>query len=182
MNKPVFCLALAMAATSGIAAESPPVLGRLVDCAALKGSRERLACFDQEIAPLAKARTTGAMPPVATTAPVVRNPAPPAPAPAATAPPASAFGREQLAPKLQPVVPEDEQSLHARITDLRSASASSFLVTLDNGQVWRHENAALGEYLRKGEAVTISKGALGTYRLTRDAGASKNWIRVARVR
>jgi hypothetical protein len=56
------------------------------------------------------------------------------------------------------------------------------VITLDNGQAWRHDNETLGEYLRKGEAVTISKGLMGTYRLTRDAGAAKNWIRVARIR
>ncbi len=180
MNKPVICLALAMAATAGVAAESPPGLDRLVDCASLKGSRERLACFDQEIAPLAKARATGSAPVAAVAPPSRQAPAPSTPA-IAPAAPGAAFGREQLAPKLQPVVPDDEQTLHASITELRQ-TGSSFIVTLDNGQAWRHDNQALGEYLRKGEAVTISKGALGSYRLTRDAGAAKNWIRVTRIR
>ena len=56
-------------------------------------------------------------------------------------------------------------------------------VHLDNGQVWRHENAHLGSYLRQGEAVTITRvDGVGGYRLTRDAGRDKDWIRVTRVR
>jgi hypothetical protein len=57
-----------------------------------------------------------------------------------------------------------------------------FNLYLDNGQVWRHEDSVQGEYLRDGEAITIEKGALGSYKLTRDAGKSRNWIRVTRVR
>lgn len=77
---------------------------------------------------------------------------------------------------------KEEEALHARITEMRRSGSSAFLVTLDNGQVWRHENETQGEYLRIGEPVTITKAALGSYRLTRDAGAAKNWIRVTRIR
>jgi hypothetical protein len=55
-------------------------------------------------------------------------------------------------------------------------------VTLDNGQTWRHEDQHLGSYLKEGQTVTIRKGSLGSYRLTQDEGASRNWIRVTRVR
>jgi hypothetical protein len=61
-------------------------------------------------------------------------------------------------------------------------TASDFIVYLDNGQAWKHQDVVLGEYLREGEAITISRAALGSYRLTRDAGKSKNWIRVTRIR
>jgi 23S rRNA pseudouridine2605 synthase len=57
-----------------------------------------------------------------------------------------------------------------------------YLVTLDNGQVWRHEDGGMAPYLVPGDAVTISRGAMGSYRLTRDAGKSKDWVRVTRVR
>ena len=72
--------------------------------------------------------------------------------------------------------------MHARIQRLRAVAANDFIVYLDNGQAWRHQDASLGGYLREGEAITISKGTLGSYRLTRDAGNSKNWIRITRIK
>lgn len=74
--------------------------------------------------------------------------------------------------------------MHARISSQKEIGSSRiYNVFLDNGQVWRHENTHLGSYLREGEAVTIAQtGALGTYRLTRDAGKEKDWIKVTRVR
>ena len=72
--------------------------------------------------------------------------------------------------------------MHANIERLRTVAASQFVIYLDNGQAWRHEDQVQGEYLREGEAITISKGTLGSYRLTRDAGKAKNWIRVTRIR
>jgi len=71
--------------------------------------------------------------------------------------------------------------LHGRIASLRTAGAA-YQVALDNGQTWRHEDQTLGVYLKEGDAVTIRKGTLGGYRLTRDAGNEKNWIRVTRIR
>jgi hypothetical protein len=72
--------------------------------------------------------------------------------------------------------------VQARITALRSAGPGVFVVSLDNGQSWRHENEYLGAYLREGDAVTITRGSMGTYRLTRDAGKAKDWIRVTPTR
>ena len=189
MKKPVLCLALAMASTAGLAAEtSRPALDRLVDCADIKESRQRLACFDREVAPLASARsaTTRADAPQQ----VVRAPAPapvaPVPGPAATPAPASeaprSFGEDQLPKSRVATASADAQTMHANIERLRTVAASQFVIYLDNGQAWRHEDQVQGEYLREGEAITISKGTLGSYRLTRDAGKAKNWIRVTRIR
>jgi hypothetical protein len=184
-------LALATLSCPGFAAEAP--LDRLVGCADIKESRDRLACFDREVAPLASARARSPAP-AAAPAQVARTPAPPgpatSPAPAAAVPgpapapaPASrSFGDEQLQPKDRAATSEAEQVLHARIERLRTVTASDFIVYLDNGQAWRHQDQTLGAYLRLGDAVTISRAALGSYRLTRDAGSTKNWIRVTRIK
>lgn len=193
MKKSLLALAIATACASAVAAEPAATLERLAACSAIADRDQRLACFDREIAPVARGRTT---PPAAPTA-QRSNPAPtpqpraqtaPAPAapPVASAPPAApqkSFGEEQLDPKRRATQPaEEDLTLHARITELRKIGASAFAVTLDNGQVWRHEDGHLGSYLREGEAVTLRKGTLGSYRLTRDEGASRDWIRVTRVR
>jgi len=74
--------------------------------------------------------------------------------------------------------------MHASLSSQKELGSSrTYNLFLDNGQVWRHENSHLGSYLREGEAITITKASgLGAYRLTRDAGSPKDWIRVTRVR
>lgn len=120
-------------------------------------------------------------------APAAAAAAPPAPtgaAAAAASNTAGSFGEEQVKGVARKETPAEQRTLHARIT-LQDELGSSgiFNVHLDNGQVWRHENSHLGSYLREGDAVTITKvGGLGAYRLTRDAGRDKDWIRVTRVR
>lgn len=140
---------------SSVLAQAPPLEDRLVQCWQIEKPDDRLACFDREAAPLARARAARS---TAATAPPVAAPAPPEAA------------------------PQDAQIVHARITELRRSGMASYQVLLDNGQSWQHENEYLGQYLQKGEAVTITRAAMGNYRLTRDAGKSKDWIRVTRVR
>lgn len=189
MKKPVVCVALAVISASALSADSLSQVDRIVNCAVFKDAQERLVCFDREVEALARARLAA---PASAASPSPAAPLPMAPAtvlpgplpaaPAVVVASSSTFGQEQLDAKRQPVNPAADQVLHARITALRTAGSVNFLVTLDNGQVWRHENSIQGAYLRVGEAITIGKGALGSYRMTRDAGDEKNWIRVARVR
>ena len=193
MKNAVASLVLVVATAPALAADaSGPAIDKLVACADLTDSLQRLVCFDREIAPLksrTRARAAPAPSPAPAAAPAMPAPVAPPPAvavapaptpPAPTSAPAS-FGQEQLSSKARPAATAEEQALHARITTIRGSGAA-FVVSLDNGQTWRHEDLTLGAYLKEGEAVTIRKGTLGSYRLTRDDGDSKNWIRVTRVR
>jgi hypothetical protein len=176
MKKPALSLLLSIALTSVWSVEAgaaEPLVDKLETCAQTQDTLQRLACFDREFAPFRPRRA--AVPAVAA-APAT----PPMPAPVAPAPPS--FGEEKLRAKVKPDVQEEEQVLHARIASLREVSPDSYLVTLDNGQVWRHEDQRLGAFLREGEAITIRKAAFGTYRLTRDGVEQKAWIRATRVR
>jgi len=171
-------------------------LDQLVACAAITESSARLACYDREVAPLARqiagpTRPANVAAPVApaVAAPPAAPPAAPA-APAVPAPPAarapaatpSTFGQEQLAVQARPAAREEERTLHARLTSQSPAGGGNFNLYLDNGQVWRHQDLVQGPYLKDGDAITIEKGALGSYKLSRDAGKARNWIRVTRVR
>jgi hypothetical protein len=183
MRKPIATLFMALAAAPAWTADSPAAaVEKIVACADIQSAVARLDCFDREVAPFTR-RPTGS------TARATPTPMPapiPAPIPPDTPIVSSApvtrpsFGEEQLAPEHRREA--SEQSLQATITSLRAVGATTFLVTLDNGQVWRHEDAHLGSFLRVGEAITVRKGSLGSYRLTRDAGATRNWIRITRVR
>jgi hypothetical protein len=186
MKKPLLTLALAAACTPAWSAAPAPALDGLIACADVQDTQQRLACFDREIAPLARAARTTAP----ASAAVARAPAPaaaPTPAPATGSTASSkadkpSFGQEQLRAKERPAAPEEEPALHAQIATLRETAPGTWLVALDNGQTWRHEDSQLGAYLRVGEAVTIRKSTLGAYRMTRDAGQARDWIRVTRVR
>jgi hypothetical protein len=192
MRKPIATLFMALAAAPAWSAESPAAaVEKIVACAEVQGSAARLACFDREVAPLRQrsgstVRAAPSAPAVPSTParlpPVANVPAPSAAPPAATPAAVPSFGEEQLDPKNRKEAPAEQQALQGKISTLRQAGATNYLVTLDNGQVWRHEDAQLGSYLRVGDAITIRPGALGSYRLTRDAGAARNWIRVTRVR
>lgn len=92
----------------------------------------------------------------------------------------SGFGEEQIRGRVQE--PEQEAALQARITESRRSTGGVYVVTLDNGQVWQHEMGSMADYLRVGEAVTIRRASLGSYRLTLDDGRDKNWVRVTRIR
>lgn len=194
-TKYALCLLIWAAALPLADAASPAGLDGLIRCAALGEPQQRLACFDREIAPHVAAQRPGTSTvPLAAAAPAFAAPAPAAPIvaqpsasqpplqpPTASPAPTRALGVEQLPVDRQPARQAEELALSARITALDKAG-SAFFVSLDNGQVWRHENSTLGEYLKMGESVTITRAAMGSYRLTRDAGQAKNWIRVSRVR
>lgn len=171
-------------ATIAAAAASPDV-DQLLTCSRIQDTGARLQCFDRIVAPLAQQAATRAQPPAAAASPVTPR-ATPSTAPAVASPSRAAtlpeFGQEQLKPKDQLAASPESLALHARIASMRKGGQGTYLITLDNGQVWSHEASVQAEYLVVGEAVTISRAALGSYRLTRDAGKLKNWIRVTRVR
>ncbi len=153
-------------------------LDRLVGCAEIAESSARLECFDRGVAPLRPQRGPA---PVAAPAPVAN----PVPVPAQTAPPAQsapptrfALGEEQLKGRDQ----AEQASLQGRITQARRGAQGTYLITLDNGQIWRHEQGSMAEYLNPGETVTITRASMGSYRLTLDSGSKKNWVRVTRMR
>jgi hypothetical protein len=162
--------ALATGQTSASAREA------LLACAGIREGVARLDCYDRA-AETARGQGVALAPPVA-------GPTPP---PAVTAAPPVArtepsIGEEQVRRRNEPAEPAEALALHARIADARRGGGGIYLLTLDNGNVWRHEEGSMAEYLKIGEAVTIRPGTLGSYRLTLDSGSAKNWVRVTRVR
>jgi len=165
---------------------------QLVACAGMTDSAARLACYDRELAPLAREvaeRARGSSPAAAAPTPAhvaatVTSSAPAgvtSTAPATATTPASSFGQEQLPREQRPAPEKEELTLHARLNSQKSVGGGRFNLYLDNGQVWRHEDSELGFYLKDGDAITIKKGALGGYKLSGDTGRWRDWILVTRV-
>ena len=197
MNKPLLTLALTLSCTAAGAASPPATLpASVAACLRVTDAGQRLACYDQSVAALLPA-TTVAPPaaPVAAATPAIKAPpAAPAPPPvaaskaasavAAAAPvaaPAPTFGQEQLSSKQRPPADPADQTLHAKVTALRAPVPDTYRITLDNGQVWQQQESRFGFSLTAGDSVTLGKGAMGSYRLWRDADGPKAWVRVTRI-
>jgi hypothetical protein len=151
---------LAMAAAFG---QSPgDVTVEVSKCLDLKSPDERLACFEAQVA--ASGRATGPGPATA---------APPSAAVAAQPPPTA--GSQGDARHEQP-----PQEFAGTVTALRETVPNSWVITLDNGQVWRQ---TVPEFypLKPGQPVRISSTRWGgAFRLSVEE--LHGFITVARVR
>ena len=168
----------------------------VADCVKLKSSEERLACYERHVdaatpnsaapstpPPAARSVEPGASPPVVPPAAV----APSAAAPAVAA--ATAVTVTPAAPSAPPVSgapgssskdKEGPPDVVATITDLRETVPNTYLITLDNGQVWQ-QSFAEPYFLRPGMRVTLHSSKWGTaYRLT--AEGLNGFIQVKRVK
>ena len=144
---------VAVAATIGIAAGQAPGPAVSVDvseCVKLTTPEERLACFEAQVE---GAKT-----------------APPASGSQSTDAVEFGSGGDQ-----EPETPE----IQARITDLRETVPHSYVITLDNGQVWR-QTVPKNYGLREGIPVRIYYSRWRAYRLTNEQ--LKSFIQVERVR
>lgn len=151
------------------------------DCAELASPEARLACFDAQVEAARGARPGSDE---------RRGPA----APSASAPPsevrsepvrttASEFGmnesREMRERRERREGAPLTQELVARVTELRETVPNAYLITLDNGQVWR-QTRPLAYPLREGHEVRVYTTGRFGYRMTnRDL---RGFIAVERVR
>jgi hypothetical protein len=166
----------ALALATAVPVPAAQSTANVLACADIVDSGARLECFDRSAATARSARTPA---PAPVTPPQPAPQPPVSEAPVSTDSPASSFGAEGLK-RNKPAA--DEATLQSRIAETRRSGGGLYLITLENGQIWRHETGSMAPYLLAGEAVTIRKASLGSYRLTLDSGRSKNWVRVTRIR
>lgn len=157
-------------------------------CASIPSNAERLACYDREDARLsgtaskpAPQATPASTAPAAAHAVIVAPAAPAAPAPL---PPDQTFGlnREQLltaeAHQQGAAPPPKLKNLSAQVSSASQNSAGHWVMTLDNGQVWRQTQDQRDFSVSSGETVKISTGAMGSFWLQTNR---HNWAKVERV-
>jgi hypothetical protein len=198
-------LAIVLTAAQLAAAQDSPGVTIGVDkCLGLEKRDERLACFDAQVeaakrapAPASAApaaASSAPAPAAASSAPAAASSAPAAAsgAPAAASnPPAAASGAAAAAASApaaaapastfgDPVKRRDEDApdLVAKIADLRETVPNTYLITLDNGQVWR-QTQSQAYPLRPGLDVRVRQSKWG-YRLS--APELRGQIPVERVR
>jgi hypothetical protein len=126
------------------------------ECVKLTTPEERLACFDKQV------EGSRAAPGAAS-------------APAASSRPAPANNSSGGGGQPRQSDPAD---IHASVTGLRETVPNAYLVTLDNGQVWR-QTVPKSYPLREGDPVRLYYSRWRAYRLTNDR--LKGFIQVERV-
>ena len=145
------------------------------DCLDLQTREQQIACYLARVDEAVEAHESGA------TAAGSRDPNDPSSAPRGPAQPQSQPQRETPAAAAASRAPDEaEEEIVATITSIREVQPDTYVINLDNGQVWR-QSAPKRYFLREGAEVHLVPTAWGeSYRLTDpDVG---NFIQVERVR
>jgi hypothetical protein len=154
-------IALVMALSPDSHAQTGDLRTELMHCLTFNGAVERLSCYDR----LARGAGSGTLPAPALQAPQMA--APRAPVPQTREPSAGPnLGREELRTATPPS--PEEGRLTAQISDFQKDPAGRFTIVLSNGQVWQQiaGDTGVAQYRPgKPQAVTISRGSLGSYDL-----------------
>lgn len=136
------------------------------ECVNLRSPEERFACYERHVA-------------AASTAPAAAPPAPAAEAERATGTRSESASDAAASPARRGEATEP-QEFAAKVTALRQIVPNSYLITLDNGQVWRQTYTEWYPLL-PGQKVRIRPSRWGgTFWLTADG--SNGFIQIKRVR
>lgn len=161
----------------------------LLACANVQDNFARLACYDRLNPPRGAMAAQAAEAPKAAPAPAPAPVHPPAAAAAVAAAPVAAptisassaeaeFGLSERARRDQNERAEVDHIV-AKVASVSERPRGELLLKLDNGQTWTQTERRLGTLIKEGETVTISRGALGSFMLTSEAGVA---TRVRRVK
>jgi hypothetical protein len=143
-------------------AEAGPLPEPLLNCATIKRSSERLACYDRAVEVL----SSGSADATSTFQPS----------------PEAMFGTISSDPRATTSSrPEREElsSVTARITSLKRDGTGMHVIELDNGQAWHQLSGSRTLLLEEGDTVTISRAAFNSFRLSTPSGRT---AKVKRIR
>ena len=197
-------VAVAVAAITGGLAGVQPALAQdsdrlavdLGECVDLQSPEERFECYENRVEAARREPSDAAPPPEPQSRSEARPRAPAAPAPQGDRPSAGS-ARAQSAPR-QDAAPaprnaqrsdsdearedaEERTELIGTIAALRETVPNSYLITLENGQVWRQMRPRSFYNLQVGHRVRIYPTGWGkSYRLTVDE--LNGFIQVERIR
>lgn len=155
-----FAVVLLLAASPLFAADQASVPPELKVCASIKRNPERLACFDRVMAALAAGKNASATLPVAAE---------------------QSFGviaNKEPAPQVEDAQRGDLESVSANIKSFGRDAQGSLVIHLDNGQSWRQIDDK-DSLLKKGDAVTVRRAALGSFQMVVPSGRSFKVRRVS---
>ena len=153
------------------------------DCVKLKSPGERLDCYERQVSAAEAKKAAAAAAPAPAAAPPAPRPAVPPPtaaAAAAVAPAAVATANAETHPTSPAGTSGQPGEVVATIKELRETVPNAWLITLDNGQVWR-QSVPETYLLQAGMRVTLRPSKWGAaYRLSADE--LRGYIQVQRVK
>jgi hypothetical protein len=184
-------------ARTALAQDAAGVTVEVGECVKLEVPEERFACYERHVGaavkqnnavpsapptplpvtptPTSRSTSTPAEPPAA----AAPSTAPPPSASAAAAPATDDAGREPK-PKSASDQSAESSPIVATVTALKESVPKAYLISLDNGQVWR-QSYPQWYPLQPGQRVTLSRSKWGeAYRLS--AEGLHGFIQVERVR
>ena len=136
-----------------------PLPAHLQPCVSLQRDAERLACYDKAVANMLSGGDA--------------------------AKPVSAenmFGASTGISRTetgQPAVKREElRQISGTITSLRHTDDGMIVLELDNGQVWRQQDAEVRLVMTAGDPVTVVRASLGTFRIADKSGRFARFKRV----
>jgi hypothetical protein len=142
----------ALAATDTL----PP---QLEACASLMRDAERLSCFDKAIAAIRRGEQPGK-----------------------ELSPENMFGASTGIARpekdAEAVKREELRQISGTVTSLRNTDDGMIIIELDNGQVWRQQDANVRLMVSKGDQVTVVRASLGTFRIADKTGRFARFRRV----
>ncbi len=171
---------LSLVSSAAFAQDLPPAV---IACAIEKQDDARLACFDREVARVIRRAADVAPAQVAPSAVVPSAPAVATTPPQKVTPKDDDFGvsgklareRQTEQEKVAPTPAE----LRAAVTKITKKPYGELVLELDNGQIWEQPEIKKSFTIKAGENIRITQGAMGSYFLVADSGAT---TRVRRIR
>jgi hypothetical protein len=136
-----------LVSNAALSAQDTQLQDQLQLCAKLQNSIERLSCYDRTVASIGAGEAAAQAPPAS---------------------PEAMFGvggqlSRETSPLPKATAREEIQSISAVVKELRITSGA-LLIELDNGQTWQQMDGA-SLLLKVGDRVTITRGALNSFRL-----------------
>ncbi|OFC69764.1 hypothetical protein [Alteromonas confluentis] len=163
------------------ASQAETVVEAMQECRNESNDLKRLICFDnvaesmnifagadQSVDDVANARPAQAPVVAATSAPASSN------TQAASAPQQGpTFGMEMNTESLQ-------KSMSATVTEVSSSPRGDFIITLDNGMVWRQNGESANYKMKVGDGITIERGFMNAFYLTKEGRSGR--VNVRRIK
>jgi hypothetical protein len=168
--------ALLSLSSRGVASEDD-MLERMRACKTQPDDARRLACYDSALGVGSDAAISTATSPTAPQNVPASRPAPTRATDERSA--VERFGYRGDIAREEQASHRELETLQARIAALEWLPRGEFVITLDNGQVWRQKTKQSIGSLEPGDQVTIRAGSLGSFRLS---GSSNRSTQVQRVK
>lgn len=133
-------------------------------CAGIQNDTERLACYDAAVSHIESGTAAPSPENMFGATAATRAPA--------QSPEAKADKKAREAPQ------EDLRQISGKVVAMGRSEGGMPVLTLDNDQVWRQQDADIALTLEIGDSVTITRASLGTFRLTDKRGRSARFRRL----